>query len=117
MTHFLLHLSLLTVFTDFFMNFQHRNFLLSYRGPLRRGRGAESRDPRLMWDSPVSCSVHGSQRRQVVRAAQVSVQPVLSGWQLSGGGGAWGGGEQLHRGSVVGGAGAGVHPWTTNKDG
>lgn len=117
MTHFLLHLCLLTVFVDFIMKFQHRNSLLSYQGPLRRGRGAESRDPRLMWDSPVSCSVHCSQRRQVVRAAQVSVQPVLSGRQLCGGGGAWGRGEELHGGGVVGGAGAGVHPWTTNKDG
>lgn len=70
-----------------------------------------------MGHSPVSCSVHGSQRRQVVRAAQVSVQPVLSGRQVSGGGGARGGGEELHGGGVVGGAGAGVHPWTTNKDG
>lgn len=119
MTHFLLHLCLLTVFADFILNFQHRNSLLSYQGPLRRGRGAESRDPRPMWHSPISCSVHGSQRRQVVRAAQVSVQPVLSGWQLRGRGGAGGGGEELHGGGVVGGAGAGagVHPWTTNKDG
>lgn len=52
----------------------------------------------------------------MVRAAQVSVQPVLAGRQVSGGGGVGGRGEELHGGGVVGGAGAGVHPWTTNKD-
>lgn len=51
-----------------------------------------------------------------MRAAQVSVQPVLAGRQVSGGGGAGGRGEELHGGGVVGGARAGVHPWTTNKD-
>lgn len=120
MTHFLLHPCLLTVFADLIMNFQQRNSLLSYQGP--HGGGAESREsapnaPCLMWDSPVSCSVHGSQRRQVVRAAQVSVQPVLSGRQVSGGGRAGGRGEELHGDGVVGGVGAGVHSWTTNKDG
>lgn len=71
-----------------------------------------------MQDSPVSRSVHGGQRRQVVRAAEVSVQPVLSGRQVSGGGrgGAGGRGEELHGGSVMGGAGASVHPWATSED-
>lgn len=52
----------------------------------------------------------------MVRAAQVSVQPVLSGRHVSTGGGAGGRGEELHGDGVVGAAGAGVHPWTTNKD-
>lgn len=54
----------------------------------------------------------------MVRAAEVSVQPVLSGRQVSGGGGAGGRREELHGGGVVvvAGAGAGVHPWTAETD-
>lgn len=49
-------------------------------------------------DSPVSRAIHGSQRGQVMRAAKVSVQSVLSGWQVSSGRGGrvGGGGEELH---------------------
>lgn len=57
---------------------------------------------------PVSRAVHGSQRGQVVRAAEVSIQSVLSGRQVSGGARVGGGGEQLHWGAVMGGTGASV---------
>ena len=45
-----------------------------------------------------------------MRAAEVPVQSVLSRGQVSGGDGVGvgGGGEELHRGAVMGGAGAGV---------
>lgn len=65
--------------------------------------------------SPVSRAVHGSQRGQVVRAAEVSIQSVLSGRQVSGGARVGGGGEQLHWGAVMGGTGASVQAWKTNK--
>lgn len=46
-------------------------------------------------DSPVS-GVHGCQRGQVVGAAEVPVQAVLSGGEVSGGDAGGVGGEELH---------------------
>jgi len=62
---------------------------------LRRGATC---DASSVEDSPVSRAVHGSQRGQVVRAAELPVQSVLPGGQVGGGdgGGVGGGGEELH---------------------
>lgn len=68
-------------------------------------------------DSPISRAIHGSQRGQVVRAAQVPVQSVLP-WRQVGGGG-WGkvrgGWQELHRGGVMVAAGPAVQACRTHR--